>query len=139
MPGYGAVPDMLTGVAADIAREASLLEQEGDRAEAVRLYERAIVESLQHRPQLPGFVCGRLAQMYRHMGLYQLEVELLERYRDSQTDDAARTRFDARLSKARTLAVRYRSFECGALSSVRAIKPARQKAKAERNLGTDAA
>ena len=120
---------MLTGLAAESAREASILEREGKFADAVRVYQRAIDESLTNRGELPGFICGRLAQLYRRLKRYGLEVELLERYHDSQTDDVARSRFHARLSKARTLAARHRESDCGALASVRAIKPPRKQVR----------
>jgi hypothetical protein len=47
-------------------------------------------------------------------------VYLLERYRESQSSDDARTRYDARLSKARALLARQRTRDDdGALTSVR--------------------
>ena len=57
---------------------------------------------------MPGWICGRLASIYRTLKRYDDEVMLLERYRESQTTEEARTRFDARLSKARAIADRKR-------------------------------
>ena len=53
--------------------------------------------------------------VYRTLKRYDDEVELLERYRESQTSEEARTRFDARLSKARAIAERKRRPLTGAL------------------------
>ncbi|MEP6992375.1 MAG: hypothetical protein ABJA80_15695 [bacterium] len=122
MPGYRSVPDALSGVAADLAREASSLEADGDRDAAVRLYEQAIAVARAERPEMPGFVCGRLAAAYRRMGRYEDEVALLEAYRDSQTDEVAHARFDARLSKARAIAEKFTRPDSGALASIRAIR-----------------
>jgi hypothetical protein len=47
---------------------------------------------------------------------------LLERYRESQTSEEARTRFDARLSKARAIADRKRRPVTGALETVRQVR-----------------
>ena len=129
MPGYRLLPANVTGLAADRTREATLLEEQGDHRHAILMYEQALTASLAERPQLPGFVCGRLAAVYRREGRYQDELDLLERYRDSQTDEDARTRFDARLSKARALAARHMRTECAALSSVRAIKPSTRRGR----------
>ena len=74
------------------------------------------------RPELPGWVCGRLASIYRTLKRYDDEVLLLERYRESQTSEEARTRFDARLSKARAIADRKRRPETGALATVRQVR-----------------
>ena len=71
---------------------------------------------------MPGWVCGRLASIYRTLKRYDDEVELLERYRESQTSEEARTRFDARLSKARAIADRKRRPVTGALETVREVR-----------------
>jgi phage-related minor tail protein len=128
MPGFRTVPENITGVAADCARKATALEETGDRSGAITLYECALTESLAERPQMPGFVCGRLAAVYRRERRYQDELDLLERYRDSQTDEDARTRFDARLSKARALTEKHARTDSAALASVRAIKPSPRRA-----------
>lgn len=70
---------------------------------------------------LPGWLCGRLAALYRTLERYDDEVMLLERYRDSQSSEDARVRYDARLSKARTIAERKRRRESGAVTSVRRV------------------
>jgi hypothetical protein len=122
MPGYRAIPQYLTGKVADLARDAGVFEDVKDYEGALRTYEEALVESLTSTPVLPGFLCGRLAALYRRLERYHDEVELLEAYRKSQTSEAARTRYDARLCKARAIAARKQRADCGALASVRAIK-----------------
>ena len=124
MPGYRELPDSLTGAAADSARQAAHLEQAGDRHGALELYEDALRAALRESPEVPAFLCGRLAMLYRTLGRHADEVALLEQYRDSQCSDEARTRFDARLSKATALAVKNKPKESTALASVRAIRSA---------------
>lgn len=124
MPGYRELPESLTGVAADSAREAARLEQDGDKSGALELYEAALTASLRVSPEVPAFLCGRLAMLYRTLGRHADEVALLERYRDSQSNDEARARFDARLSKAVALAVKNKPRDSMALASVRAIRSA---------------
>jgi hypothetical protein len=85
----------------------------------VQLLEEALSASYELRQELPGWLCGRLAALYRTLGRYDDEVHLLERYRESQRNEEARTRYDARLSKARTIAERKRRHDSGALQSVR--------------------
>lgn len=70
---------------------------------------------------LPSSICGRLAAVYRALGRFDDEVILLEQYRESQVDDIARARFEARLGKARTLAERMRRRDSGAVASVREV------------------
>jgi hypothetical protein len=110
----------MTGAAADQVREAEARHRLGDSATAVQLLEEALVASVAARPAYPGWLCGRLAALYRTLGRYDDEVHLLERYRESQTSEEARTRYDARLCKARTIAERKRRPDSGALESVRA-------------------
>lgn len=110
----------MTGEAADQVREAESRQRLGDSATAVTLLEEALAASAATRAELPGWLCGRLAALYRTLGRYDDEVLLLERYRESQTSEEARTRYDARLSKARTIAERKRRPQSGALESVRA-------------------
>ena len=129
MPGFRALAHNVTGRAAERAREAAALEEAGDQVGAITLYEQALNESLAERPELPGFVCGRLAAVYRRQGRFQDELDLLERYRDSQTDEDARSRFDARLSKARALADKHARSDSAALASVRAIKPSARRSR----------
>src|SRR5881398_3922387 len=121
MPGYRSLSTHLSGTAADHAREAEIRQRGGDADMAAQLLEEALAASVRVRPELPGWICGRLASIYRTLKRYDDEVLLLERYRDSQTSEDARTRFDARLSKARTIAERKRRSDSGALSSVRKV------------------
>ena len=86
----------------------------------VDVLEQALDASLRQQPEIPGWLCCRLAALYRSHGRYDDEVHLLERCRASQRSEEARTRYDARLSKARTIAERKRRRESGALASVRA-------------------
>jgi hypothetical protein len=119
MPAYRPLSSSITGAAADSAREAESLRQGGDLERAARLLEEALEATRAVNERLPGWLCGRLAAIYRTLGRYDDEVHLLERYRESQTSDDARTRYDARLSKARTIAERKRRSDSGALSSIR--------------------
>jgi hypothetical protein len=112
----------LSGTAAEHAREAELRQRGGDPETAARLLEEALDASLRVRPEMPGWICGRLASIYRTLKRYDDEVDLLERYRESQTSEEARTRFDARLSKARAVADRKRRPVTGALDSVRQVR-----------------
>ena len=122
MPGYRSLSTHLSGTAAEHAREAEVLQRGGDSETAARLLEEALEASLRMRPEMPGWVCGRLASIYRTLKRHDDEVLLLERYRDSQTSEEARTRFDARLSKARAIAERKRRPETGALETVRQVR-----------------
>jgi hypothetical protein len=122
MPGYRSLSTHLSGTAAEHAREAELRQRGGDSETAARLLEEALEASLRMRPEMPGWVCGRLASIYRTLKRHDDEVLLLERYRDSQTSEEARTRFDARLSKARAIAERKRRPETGALETVRQVR-----------------
>lgn len=121
MPGYRSLSQQVGGTAAEQVRNAELLRRDGDLAGAVRLLEATLEECANALPQLPGWLCGRLAALYRSQHRYDDEVRLLERYRESQTSDDARSRFDARLSKARAIAERKRKTPTRALSSVRRI------------------
>jgi hypothetical protein len=89
---------------------------------AAQLLEEALEASIRTRPEMPGWICGRLASIYRSLKRYDDEVMLLERYRESQTTEEARTRFDARLSKARAIAERKRRPVTGALETVRQVR-----------------
>lgn len=121
MPGYRALSSSVTGHAADSAREAELLRREGEPETAVLLLEEALEASRRATDALPGWLCGRLAALYRTLGRHDDEVALLEQYRDSQSSEEARSRYDARLSKARTIAERKRRSDSGALLSVRKV------------------
>ena len=121
LPGYKALPDEYSGPAAEQVRYAEVLQRAGDVTEAVRMLEHTLEACARTKPELPGWLCGRLAALYRGLKRYDDEVLLLERYRESQTSEDARTRFDARLSKARAIAERKRRTETRALSSVRRV------------------
>jgi len=122
MPGYRSLSSHISGTAAEHAREAEVRQRDGDSEAAARLLEDALEASMRVRPELPGWICGRLASIYRTLKRYDDEVLLLERYRESQTSEEARTRFDARLSKARAIADRKRRPETGALATVRQVR-----------------
>src|SRR3954466_1624101 len=121
MPGYKPLPISVTGPAADQARQAESRRRGGDPDTAVRLLEEALEASARIESVLPGWLCGRLAALYRTLERYDDEVALLERYRDSQVTEEARVRYDARLSKARTIAERKRRRDSGAVASVRRV------------------
>lgn len=131
MPGYRALASTVTGRAADSAREAELMRRDGEPETAVLLLEEALEASRRAADALPGWLCGRLAALYRTLGRHDDEVALLEQYRDSQLSEEARSRYDARLSKARTIAERKRRSESGALRSVRKVmSTARRRTRA---------
>ena len=121
MPGYKSLSDYVTGDVADDVRRAEMLLRSGARTEAVLVLESTLADFARTRGALPGWLCGRLAVLYRSLGRHDDEVILLERYRESQTSDEARTRYDARLSKAQALAERTHKSESTALSSVRLV------------------
>src|SRR5215217_5006206 len=122
MPGYRSLSSHISGRAAEHAREAEVRQRDGDPEAAARLLEDALEASRRVRPELPGWVCGRLASIYRTLKRYDDEALLLERYRESQSSEEARTRFDARLSKARAIADRKRRPDTGALATVRQVR-----------------
>lgn len=126
MPGYKALPDEFIGPAAEHVRYAEVLQRAGDTHEAVLLLEATLDACEQGTTVLPGWLCGRLAALYRALKRYDDEVLLLERFRESQVSEDARTRFDARLSKARAIAERKRRTETRALSSVRRVMNGRE-------------
>ena len=134
MPGYKPLPLTVTGAEADQVRQAESRRRGGDPETAIRLLEDALEASLLVTPVLPGWLCGRLAALYRTIGRHDDEVNLLERYRDSQEVEEARTRYNARLSKARTIAERKRRPDSGALDSVRALmsRPSSRRAAVHR-------
>jgi hypothetical protein len=119
MPGYKALPDHYSGRVAEGVRYAEVLQRAGATDDAVQLLETAVELCTATAPEIPGWLCGRLAALYRTLKRYDDEVRLLERYRDShhQSHDTG-TRFDARLSKARALADRQRHSDTRSLTSV---------------------
>jgi hypothetical protein len=98
---------------------AEAVQRHGDLPSATRLLEAALAASAEVSPALPGWLCGRLAALYRTQGRYDDEVHLLERYRESQSTEESRTRYDARLSKARAIAHKKRRTDSTALDSIR--------------------
>jgi hypothetical protein len=98
-----------------------VLQRAGDPDQAVFLLESTIDAYAETETHLPGWLCGRLATLYRTLERHDDEVRLLERYSESQSADDVRTRFDARLSKARAIAERKRRTETRALTSVRRV------------------
>jgi hypothetical protein len=121
VPGYKALPDQFSGAAAEHVRYAEVLQRAGDPAEAVRMLESTLDAYARTSPVLPGWLCGRLAALYRTLKRYDDEVLMLERYRESQSSEDSRSRFDARLSKARAIAERKRRTDTRALASVRCV------------------
>jgi len=120
MGGYRTLSEHIVGVVADVVRDASDRDAEGRPEEAAVLYERAFSQSLAAGSELPSFLVGRLAVLYRRMGRFEDEIYLLERYRDSRTDDEMQARYRARLTKAHALASQHRVSDSVALASVRA-------------------
>jgi len=118
MPGYKSLPEEFNGLAAEQVRIAEVLQRIGAREDAASLLEAALEVCAATSPELPGWLCGRLATVYRTLKRPDDEVHLLMRYRDSQRSDEARTRFDARLSKARAIAERKSRPDTRMLSSV---------------------
>lgn len=122
MPGYRTLPSSLSGSAAEQVRQAELCQQEGDLTAAACLLEHALDQGTDEVGEMPAWVCGRLAAVYRSLGRYDEEVHLLERYCESQISEEARSRYRARLSKARAIAERHRKAETGALRTVREVR-----------------
>jgi tetratricopeptide (TPR) repeat protein len=132
MPGYRALPEHFSGAVADLTREAGLLDKNGQHEEAIAVYERALAAATTENEVMPSFLCGRLALLYRRTGRHAEEVDLLERYQQSQTSEQERIRFDARLSKAKALLQKTsRSNECGALASIRRFGPSSYSRRTE--------
>jgi hypothetical protein len=122
MPGYKALPEHFSGRVAEGVRFAEILQRAGANDDAVQLLEHALELCVASSPQIPGWLCGRLAALYRTLKRYDDEVRLLERYRDSrQASDEAHSRFDARLSKARAIAERKQRTDTRAHDSVRTV------------------
>jgi hypothetical protein len=121
VPGYKALPQDVAGPAAEQVRSAEVLQRGGNFIEATHLLEVTLEDSTRSGAVPPGWLCGRLAALYRALKRYDDEVRLLERYREAQTSEDARTRFDARLSKARAIAERKRRTDTYALASVRRV------------------
>jgi hypothetical protein len=86
------------------------------------MLEQALEQAVRDDGEMPAWICGRLAAVYRSLRRYAEEVELLERYCESEATEEASARFRARLSKARAIAERRRRPETGALRTVREVQ-----------------
>jgi hypothetical protein len=108
MPGYRPLRNAETLEEVAAASRADALSRDGRDEEAVLLLERLIAELEEADGELPMWPYGRLAFLYRRMRRYRDEVALLERYISVQADSEQAVRFNARLSKARSLAEMHR-------------------------------
>jgi hypothetical protein len=122
MPGYRTLSSRLLGSVAEIVREAEGHQRDGNLASAACLLERGLEEATEEDGEMPAWICGRLASIYRSLHRYDDEVALLERYCESQMSEEARARYGARLSKARAIADRRRKTDTGALRTVREVR-----------------
>jgi hypothetical protein len=103
-------------------RQSELHRQDGDLAAAALLLEQALEQATSEAAAMPGWICGRLAAVYRALRRHDEEVALLERYCETQVSEEASARFRGRLSKARAIADRQRKPETGALRAVREVR-----------------
>jgi hypothetical protein len=121
VPGFAVIPEG-NDVGVQEARLAHELWRADEKREAIALLEATLESCAAINPELPGWLVLRLATAYRSLRRHDDEVSLLVRSRASQTRDVDRSRHDARLTKAQTLADRHRRTESGAVVSVRNIK-----------------
>lgn len=112
--------DSFPGDLGELVRDAMEHGSEGRADEAAALYEQAFCRALAGTTEVPPSIVGRLAVIYRRLGRFDDEIFLLERYRDSLTDDELQARYRARLAKAYALAAQHRISDSVALASVRA-------------------
>jgi hypothetical protein len=138
MPGYKSLPEQFNGPAAEQVRLAEALQRVGATEDAAQLLEAALEVCAADAAELPGWLCGRLATLYRTLHRYDDEVRLLVRYRDSQRSEDSRGRFDARLSKARAMAERASRTDTHIIATVKRA-PSRRQASADRLQGPDGA
>ena len=113
-------PDGYDGDLGELVRAAMERVSAGQAIEAAALYEQAFCRALASSADIPAALVGRLAVLYRKLGRFDDEIYLLERYRDSLTDDEMQARYRARLTKAYALAAQHRMSDSVALASVRA-------------------
>ena len=106
MPAFTPLSDRAPQGHADAAAHVDELRREGRLTEAVAFLAEVIRELEQQPGHVPAWPYGRLALLYRHLGAYDDEVRVLERFQALVPDGVHRTRFAARLSKARALADR---------------------------------
>jgi hypothetical protein len=138
MPGYRALPARLSGSAADHVRQAEMWQQDGDLTSAARMLELALEQATRDEGEMPAWICGRLAAVYRSLARYEEEVRLLERCSESQVSEEASARFRARLSKARAIAERRRKTDTGALQTVREVRTRSRRRGGEPEVGESA-
>ncbi len=127
MPGYKPLPSAINGETAEQVR----LAEASDSDRAIELLEQAVESARSRGEPLPHYLCGRLAQLYRTLERFDDEATVLEAFRDSQTDERERSRYDARLSKAHALADRTRRTDNGALASIRNLRKPRGRASGD--------
>ncbi len=120
MGGYRMRTDGFAGDLGELVRSAMECGTEGRAQDAAALYEQAFCLALSGHAEIPASIVGRLAVIYRRLGRFDDEIFLLERYRDSLTDDDMQARYRARLAKAYALASQHRISDSVALASVRA-------------------
>ena len=121
MPGYRSLADTVIGDAANFVRAAGLMVVDERPTATAQLLEEALRISREHSSVIPDWLAGRLAAAYRTLRRFDDEVALLECYRDSQTCEQQRVRYDARLSKARAIAAQKTKRSSGALESVHRV------------------
>lgn len=134
MPGYHTLSTHVRGTSAELVREAEQRQRDGDLRAAAELLECAIEHAAVEEGALPAWAFGRLAAIYRSMGRHDDEVALLERFCESSVTEEAKSRFVARLSKARAIADRKRRFESGALDTVKEAKSRLRKTRRGRGI-----
>jgi hypothetical protein len=106
MPAHPPLPDGAPQAHADAATHADELRRAGRHTDAV-VFLTGVIRDLELLPErVPAWPYGRLALLYRHLREYDDEVRVLERYQTLVPDGTHRSRFAARLSKARALADR---------------------------------
>jgi hypothetical protein len=106
MPGYKPLPQQYDGFAAEQVRLAEALQRAGASEEAAHLLEAALEVCAAAKPELPGWLCGRLAAVYRALKRYDDEVMLLTRY----PRPACSHRFAPRSAAARPVQRERRTF-----------------------------
>jgi hypothetical protein len=106
MPAFPPLTDTAPDGHALAAAHADDLRREGRHAEAVAYLSGVIRDFEKQLDIVPAWPYGRLALIHRHLREYDNEVQVLERYQALVPDGTHRSRFAARLSKARALADR---------------------------------
>lgn len=122
---YRHIPDTVHPAEAERVLRADEFRKAREFDRALALLEDVLFRHLETSAELPDWLCGRLAGVYRGQKRYDKEIEILERYQQSQSADDVRTRQTTRIDKARAMADRVTVDECGALASIRAMKARR--------------